>query len=568
MATETSGTELATTDGNPGLPAAADDRFALFKELGASRLLALGAILLAVIAFLTFVGFRVAQPNYTLLFGQLDAGDVQDIMTRLDDLQVPYRLSRDGTAVMVPEDRALRLRLTMAEEGLPSSGTVGYEIFDDTSPLGTTQFQSNLNLVRALEGELGRTIASMAPVRSARVHLVLPKRELFQRERIEPSASIALSMRGGSRLNPTQVAAIQQMVAGAVPGLSPERITVVDDKGALLARNGGDEGQAVSSRAEEYRRSYEQRLADNLTQLLERPVGYGKVHVSVAAEMNFDEITETSETFDPDSQVARSTRSVEEESELAESEAETGVSVQNNLPAANQNDVGSSANERTLRTEEIVNYEISRTVRNHTQAGGNVKRLSIAVLVDGTYAIGADGSASYQPRPQDELDQLAALVRGAAGVDVDRGDVVEIINRPFATPPQAEIAEPGAFDFSRGEWMRIAEIASLVVGTLLVILLVVRPTLARVFPAKDQPALETAAGVTVTHDGDVLIEPGSEAEATLQEEFENEIEERLLEIDQVSGQIRASLITQVEEMIDEQPEEAVRAIRAWLQNQD
>ena len=232
------------------------------------------------------------------------------------------------------------------------------------------------------KGSCRERSAALKDVKAARVHLVLPKRELFRREKVEPSASVTLRMYGGRRLDQRQVAAIQHLVAASVPGLQPDRITLVDDRGTLLVRGGEiAPGEGLATRAEDYRIAYETRLKNVIEQLLERSLGAGRVHAEVNADMDFDQVTMTEETFDPEGQVVRSTQSIEEESQLSERDRDGNVTVGNNLPNANAGDQDAERtnDENTVRTEETVNYEISRTVRNHTQVGGRVKRLSVAV---------------------------------------------------------------------------------------------------------------------------------------------------------------------------------------------
>ena len=389
------------------------------RALGPGRLLVLSATALALLAFFAWLILRAIEPPYTLLFGSLELDDSAQIVTRLEALGVPFRLQGDGSAIMVPGDQALRLRLALAEEGLPRGGSVGDEIFDQTSALGTTNFLANVNLRRALEGELARTIGALADVRSARVHLVLPRHELFRRDQIEPSASITLRMHGAGRLSRRQVLAVQHLVAAAVPGLAPERIALVDDQGTLLARGGDDAEGALPSQAEEYREAYEARLKRTIEQLLERSLGPGRVQAEVTADLDLDQITLTEETYDPEGQVVRSAQTVEEETQSAERDEDEAVTAGNNLPnaAAETPASGRTSNENTTRTEETINYEISRKVRNQTQVGGRVRRLSVAVLVDGRMVPDAAGELVYEPRDAAELEQIASLVRSAIGFD-------------------------------------------------------------------------------------------------------------------------------------------------------
>ena len=352
------------------------------------------------LAFFAYLVLRAIEPPYTLLYGSLELDDSAQIISRLEASGVPFRLQGDGSAIMVPADQALRLRMTLAEEGLPRGGTVGDEIFDQSSALGTTNFLANVNLRRALEGELARTIGSLADVRAARVHLVLPRHELFRRDQIEPSASITLRMRGSRAAQPPPGA------GGAASGRR-RRARAWRPSGSRWStiRAPCSRAAATATRrarcrrqAEEYREAYEARLKRTIEHLLERSLGPGRVHAEVSAELDFDRVTLTEETFDPEGQVVRSTQTVEEETENAERDDDDAVTVGNNLPnaAADTPPPGAPATRTRTRTEETVNYEISRTVRNQTQVGGRVRRLSVAVLVDGRMTPDEAGELVYR----------------------------------------------------------------------------------------------------------------------------------------------------------------------------
>lgn len=563
--TELQETAAATAAAAPDASPAERLRTGL-KEMGPARLAAVGGLLLGLAGFGLFLALRLSAPDYALLFTELEPADAQTVVERLETMGVPYRLTADGTAVLVPEDKRLGLRMQFAQEGLPASGAVGYELFDERSLLGSTQFEANVNLLRALEGELSRTIASLDAVRTARVHLVQPKRQLFQRQSSRASASVALTLARRDGLGVEQVAAVRHLVAGAVPWLEPDQVTVVDERGQLLASEDEDEIGLLPGRAEAFQRGFEERLAQRVQTLLERSVGAGNVEVSVSAEIDFDQVTTTSEEYDPASQVARSTQTIEEESELVDQDA-GAVTVQNNLPQPDPGGAeGPTSSERTTRTEETVNFEISRTVTNHVQSGGRVRRLSIAVLVDGSYATNAAGEVVYAPRDENELLAIAALVRSAVGFDAERGDVVEVVNRPFVVPEPTLVPEPGLFETAMGLWRAFGEALTLMLATLLVILFVARPLMRRAFPAlpKPEPVLETESGLTVTKDGEVLVEPGSAA--ALAAEVEQK-EEEMLQLNQIRGQIRASLLGRVTDLIDEHPDDATRVLRGWLQSE-
>ncbi|MCE3247620.1 MAG: fliF [Geminicoccaceae bacterium] len=550
----------ANVDRDAAPPAAR--ALSVLRALGPGRLLVLSATALALLAFFAYLVLRAIEPSYSLLYGALELDDSAQIVGRLEAIGVPFRLQGDGEAVLVPADQALRLRMMLAEEGLPRGGSVGNEIFDQTSALGTTNFLANVNLRRALEGELARTIAALADVRSARVHLVLPQRELFRRDQIEPSASVTLRMLGGRRLSRRQVMAVQHLVAAAVPGLVPERITLVDDQGTLLAR-GGDgaiEG-ALPSQAEELRTLYEERLKRTIEQLLERSLGPGRVQAEVSAELDLDQITTTEETFDPEGQVVRSTQTVEEESQSAERDDDDAVTVGNNLPnaAAETPASGRAASENATRTEETINYEISRKVRNQTQVGGRVRRLSVAVLVDGKSTPNEAGEPVYSPRDADELAQIESLVRSAIGFDATRGDVVEVKNMPFSAPPPVE-EEDSWLQLTKYDLMRLAELAALALVALMLILGVVRPMLQRLAPL---PAPAAAGG----GERGLAALPGNLAPAALAapdgQRPTPPVDHDGVQLDP-EARIRAELLKRARGVIEDAPDEAVAIIRSWL----
>ncbi len=266
------------------------------RNLGPMRLTGIAGGGVAVLAFVIYLMARLSSPPMEMLYGNLDLSDANQITKALDTDKVAYELRAGGTEIWVPADQKLPLRVKLADQSLPSGGSVttGYELFDKTDVLGSTAFLQNVNLLRAMEGELGRTIRSIQGIKSARVHLVLPHREVFTREVEEPSASIVLKMEGARRLDKGQVSAIQHLVAAAVPKLKPERISIVDDKGTLLARGSGDEHEAMIENAEDMKLTTQERLQRTIEDLLERSLGPDKVRAEVTVDMDFDRVATTS----------------------------------------------------------------------------------------------------------------------------------------------------------------------------------------------------------------------------------------------------------------------------------
>ena len=301
------------------------------------RLAIMGGVVLGLIGFLVFFATKLSTPNMTTLYGELAQADAAGIVQELQTRNIPFEIKQNGTQIMVPQDQVMQLRLELAQQGLPSGGSIGYELFDHADSLGSTNFMQNVNLVRALEGELSRTISSINTVKNARVHLVMPRRELFSREKQEPSASIVLQMRGPIRLSAEQVAAVQHLVASAVPQLTPTRISIIDNKGSLLSSGfeSADPIAGVAAKADQRRQKIEANMSHMIEELLEKTIGFGRVRAEVNVAMNFDRVSTQTEEYNPDGQVVRSTNAVTENSSAKDSEGQTPISVGTNLPDAN-----------------------------------------------------------------------------------------------------------------------------------------------------------------------------------------------------------------------------------------
>ena len=548
----------------------------LIRQLGPVRLAALAATGIAVLGFFIFLSSRLSTGGMALLYGDLDPQDSGQIIQTLQSKNIPYDIKAGGKQIFVPGDQVLQLRVSLAESGLPGGGSVGYEIFDNNQGIGTTNFVQNINLVRALEGELARTIGAMRNVRGARVHLVMPRRELFSREKQEASASVVLQVQGSSRLNNEQVQAIQHLIAAAVPSMDPQKISVLDDRGQLLARGNGDSASAAAGTADEMRVGFENRMRQAIIELLERTVGLNRVRAEINAEIDYDRVVENAEIFDPDSQVARSTQTVQENENSSENDDQDTVTVQNNLPEteATAAGTGTSAASQVSRTEETVNFEITKTIRNRVKESGQIKRLSVAVLVDGKYIENDDGDKVWQPRAADELAQLETLVKSAVGFNEQRGDSVEIVNMQFVKLEPLEFDDGSLFlGISKEDFMQLAEILVLAVVGLLVILLVVRPVLTRLFESMPTALAGGPAGALGDQEGVALAQlTGPEATADmaeLLEEDEEEVEDeslldQMIDINQVEGRVRASSLKQIGEIVDKHPEEAIAIVRNWM----
>ncbi|MHB1205739.1 MAG: flagellar basal-body MS-ring/collar protein FliF [Rhodospirillaceae bacterium] len=532
------------------------------RNLGPARLAAMGGVAVGLIAFIIFFATRFSAEPMKLLYGNLSATDSREVIKQLELSGVQFTMANNNTEIMVPSEKVTSTRMQMAELGLPSGASVGYEIFDNMDALGATNFMQNVNLVRALEGELGRTIKSIEGIQNARVHLVMPQREMFTREMQEPTASVYIKMKSG-RLAENQVKAVQHLIASAVPKLKPTNISIVDERGTLLSRSFENDQQQVQAQQEEARNNLERRLATSITTLVESTLGPGKVRAEVRAEMEFDKVVTASESYNPDQSVPRSSVTVNDRSTSSESQPKD-VSVGQNLPDAAANSGAGAAKTDENRTEETVNYEISKTTENRVRESGSVKRLSVAVLVDGTYAPAAaeGGARTYQPLPEETIAKIVALVKPAIGFDQARGDQIQVTNMQF-TGIDDLIGDQHEFNilgFNKEEIMRMAEGLGVAVVAVLVILLVVRPLVTRAFeamPTGEDALLSSEGGVAqLTGPGGVPMPMGSQEE--------DEDLDELIDIDKVEGRVKASSLRKISDIVDKHPEEALSIIRTWL----
>jgi flagellar M-ring protein FliF len=549
------------------------------KTLGATRVMAMAAVAAALIGFFAFIILRVTAIPMTPLFTDLTFEDSSAIIRDLERQAIPYQVRNDGAIILVPKDAVTRLRMKLAETGLPKGGGIGYEIFDKSDALGATSFVQNINHLRALEGELARTIRSIDRVVSARVHLVLPERPLFSRERQEPSASIVLKLRGS--LESQHVRAIRHLVASAVNGLKPTRVSIVDESGRLLADGADDSLSGLGSSADERKLAFERRMRENVENIVSSVVGPGRARVQLTADFDFNRITQTTDKFDPEGRVVRSSQSREETA--ASSEAKEGqVTVGNEVPGGRQQqqqggEGGSKSDNR--KSEEIVNYEISRTTKTEVIEGGRVSRISVAVLVDGTYTKNPNGEATYTPRDKDELDRIAALVRSAIGFDQRRGDQVEIVNLRFAELPQMLAPTPKGWlefgEFTKDDILRGIELLVMGFLGLIVLFFVIRPLVRRIVTPDLPPGALLPDGTIVGLPGGAnaagsgaaitsAAGPNVAIVGTDQNVAISNHTSAMIDIAKVQGQVHAESVKKVGELAERNPNETVAIIRQWL----
>lgn len=382
-----------------------------------AKFLLIGTTLLT-IAVLLWAIFTVPKPEMSVLFSNLSAKDASLIVQKLEEKQIPYQLEDNGTTILVPKEHLYKLRLDLAQEGLPESSIVGYEIFDKTN-LGMSEFVQKLNYRRALEGELARTIASLDEIEKARVHLVIPERRLFESQQKEPTASVVIHLRSNRMLRPNTVSAIQYLVASSVEGLSPENVTVVDNRGKVLSQPSAGEDKLHTLTATQYeiKEKVDQYLTNKVQTILDQVLGIGNAVVQVNADLDFTQKEQTIERYDPAGQVIRSQQTINEQSQSQDSL---------NYPAVNS---------ASTRTNTITNYEVSREIQRITGEIGQLKRLTVSALINWKPQVqtteGGETTVQYVPRTDAELQQLEQIIRDAIGYDPNRNDRISVVSMEF-----------------------------------------------------------------------------------------------------------------------------------------
>ena len=539
----------------------------MLQRFGIGRLAAILGVAAGLAAVLAAVFMNLGQPK-SLLYSNLDLKEAGSITAALDQAGVKYEVKGDGSTIMVARDAVASTRLMLSSKGLPTAGSVGYEIFDEGNALGQTDFVQQLNRQRALEGELSRTILSLDGITSARVHLVLPKRQIFEEEAEQPSASVTIGV-GGREPTAEQVRAMQNLVAGAVPNMRPDRVTVVDQHAKTLS--GGETGMAAE--ADSRKSEVEQRIAKQVKTMVEGMVGPGKARVNVTADLDLARVTTQEERFDPDGQVIRSESTTEENARENDQSGSGQASVAANIPGGPAGEANATTN-TSGRADSTTNYEISKTVTTKVEEPGTVKRLSVAVAVDGATAAGKDGKpGAYTPRSAEEMQRIEQLVRTAVGYNQERGDQVSVINVKFPTVDSGEgvVASNPLMGFDKNDIMRAVELGVLALVGILMIFFVARPLLGggkkggamggggggsligpagqvtRVMVTPDGQAMQIGA------DGSQLALPGPDGDGGAR-----------IDMARVDGQVRVSAVKKVSEFVERHPDESVAILRSWL----
>ena len=528
-----------------------------------------------------------------LLFSGLDLEEAAAISQKLDTAGVNYSLEGGGSSIFVDAAKVEDARMMLSEQGLPTRGSVGWEIFDKSDALGETQFVLNIKKLRAMEGELERSIASYDLVQSAKVHLSIPEKPLFQANSERPKAAVVLKL-AGSMMPNEKVRAIRNLVASQVPGLDVNAVTVTSTDGRLLAAasDDGSTGMGGGAGTDERRSAMEDSYRKKVLDVIENIAGPGAAKVTVSIDADFNKVTQSSEKYDPESRVVRSETTMENTENNRDLQPGDQTSVANNVPTGAQPAPTSqpTSQKDASRNESTINYEIDKTVRTEVIEGGAVRRLSVAVALDQVRVPGKDGAApTWQDRTPEEIARVTALVKSAVLFDEKRGDVVTVESTAFARPDTGLDGgeAPGPFEFDKFDLVRIGEIFALVLTALALVFFVLRPLVAGLFSKPDQEELPPEilklkgakrAKAIAAHQQAVLVMQRQMAEGesssgnmTLPSStavgFDLPSPERLdagIDVARISGQVKASSIKKISEVVSSHPDESIAIIRSWL----
>lgn len=462
-----------------------------FLALSPKKRIVVGSVVGLSVLLFTILIMVANRTDYRPLFSNLSSEDAGEIVKKLKEQKIPYRIESDGKAISVPSDKVYDLRLSLASEGLPQGSGIGFEIFDRKN-FGMTEFVQKLNYQRALQGELSRTISQIAGVEQARVHIAIPEKSLFKDEEKPATASVVLRMKSGRSLRDGEVQGIIHLVSSAIEGMDPDKVTVLDSRGKILSKAGAtDPNGKMTSSMLEMQRNYEKAVEERLQTLLDKAVGAGKSVARVNAVFNFKQVERYEERYDPEATVVRSEQRTEEKN--GSTTSASGIpGVQSNLGKAGATAPAAPSNSGS-KSDETMNYEISRSTARTIEPVGTLARISVAILVDGKYeaASGSGSSAKpkYQPRSTDELQKIDALAKGAVGFNVERGDQVTVANIPFQDESPAD--KDGA-----ESWWNMPIVASVLknmligLGFLALLFFVIRPLLA-VLRSERRQAMES-----------------------------------------------------------------------------
>lgn len=423
----------------------------LLNRFSLQQKLLLGATIAIMLVLFSVLLFFLNEPNFSPLYANLSEDDAAKVIDHLSSQKIPYKIDDNGKTILVPKENVYETRLSLAGKGIPASGIIGYEIFDKNT-MGMSEFMQKLNYKRALEGELARTIMQQEGVEGVRVHIVIPQRSIFKDEEKFPTASVVLKLLNNYSISKSNMSAIVNLVSSSVEGLTPSNITLIDTKGRILSKEFDDSPIAFSSSKQyEMKQSVENYLAQKAQVILDNIVGYGNAMIQVNADMNFDQIEKTMTLFDPESQVAISEQTIKTEN--------NGTNLGDSTAQISQNNT--------------TNYELNKTIQRVIEGSGNIKRLSVAAVINDVFKEVKEGEETKtvnEPRSPGQMKKLEEIIKNAVGINQEREDQFSIVNIPFETKPleNIELEEPSFFN-NMDDWTDILLILISIGGAIFVL---------------------------------------------------------------------------------------------------
>jgi flagellar M-ring protein FliF len=536
-----------------------------FREMSVGRQIALIGMLAGGLVAVAAILFWTLKPTYVPLFSQLESAEASEVMEALTQLGVPYRVDNSSGRIEIPQQRVAETRLQLAGQGLPKSADIGFELLQQDSGFGTSRLIEGARFQRALEGELGRSIAALEPVDKARVHIAKAERSVFVRERVPPSASVVVHLKGSRGLTDTQVGAIVHLVSSSVPELTPDRVTVVDQSGRLLTSDGEDKSSRLSLDHLEYAHRVESRYVDRVQSLLVPIVGRDRVRVQVSADLDFSRVERTQESYDPDKTAIRSEQLNEEErvgadplaggipGALTNQPPAGGVVGQQPAQGQGNATVPSSRSQQTTR-----NYEVDRTISHIQETPGGVRRLTAAVVVDYIDQVNEAGEPIRAPRSDAEMETLRDLVREAIGFNEARGDSLQVRSASFV-PESDEDEDP---IWTQPWFLELVKIVGGLLLALIVMLAVVKPALNQILPKPPEPEKPEEGEETRALTDGIEGEDGEEGDEIVSLTHEPSGIAALMG---PKGPDRQQLdLEAVREMVREDPKRVVQVMKQWL----
>ncbi|MBN2885914.1 MAG: flagellar M-ring protein FliF [Chromatiaceae bacterium] len=531
-------------------------RVKIFNELPVGRQIALIGMIAGGLVVTAAILFWTLRPSYAPLFTSMESAEAAEVLQALDQLGVPYRIDTLSGRIEIPQDKIAETRLLLAGQGLPRASDFGFELLQQDMGLGASRLMEGAYHQRAVEGELARSIAALEPVESARVHLAQPERSVFVRERRPPTASVVVNLRGSRALSDIQVGAIVHLVSSSIPGLDPERVTVVDQRGRLLTSDGDDLGLSTSADQLDFMRRLEASYVDRVMTLLTPILGSDGVRVQVAADLDFSRVERTQETFNPERTAVRS-------EQLNEQERVGSDPFAGGIPGAltNQPPQGGALGEQppadpmqpsSRSLQKTRNYEIDRSIAHVREMPGGIRRLSTAVVVDYREEVNEEGELVRVPRSEQELESIRALVREAVGFNPERNDSINVISASF----QPGLDEEKIDIWTQPWFIELVKIGAGLILALAVLLTIVRPAVRQLAPppeAEDEAraALEAGEG-REGEDGEETVALGQPSDGIAALIGPKGPDQQQLDIDAVR------------EMVKEDPKRVAQLMKVWL----